>query len=180
MGAWGAIIMSFFGALFAALTLGFEFGWTGVMLGLPFAVFAVIALAAISVIRRPGEGISPSAQAERVIMWSSIAEGIGLFVAANLVTNLGHREMLLPAMALVVGLHFLPMAHAIPFHPFYVLGIALLAAAAVGFGAGQPLGGAVSGFAGAAALWVAALLAVRRDMQAKSSSQQANRPTMDS
>jgi hypothetical protein len=170
MGAWGAIIMSFFGALFAALTLSFQFGWTGLRLGLPFALFAAIALAAVMVIRRPGEGVSPSRQAERVIMWSSIGEGIGLFVAANLVINLGHREMLLPAMALVVGLHFLPMAHAMPFRPFYGLGIALLAAAAAGFALGGPTGGAVSGFAGAMALWVAALLAVRRDMQAKSAS----------
>jgi hypothetical protein len=168
MGAWGAIIMSFFGALFAALTLGFQFHWTGLKLGLPFALFAIIALAAALVIRRPGEGISPSKQAERVIMWSSIGEGVGLFLAANLVINLGHREMLLPAMAVVVGLHFLPMAYAIPFRPFYGLGFALLAAAAAGFALGAPTGGAVSGFAGAIALWVAALLAVRRDMKAKS------------
>ena len=170
MGAWGAIIMSFFGALFAALTLGFQFRWTGLALGLPFLPFAAIALAAIIVIRRPGAGISPSPEAERVIMWSSIGEGVGLFVAAQLTTSLGHRELLLPAMALVVGLHFLPMARAIPFQPFYVLGIALLAAAAAGFALAAPMGGAVSGFAGAIALWVAALLAVRRDMQAKSTS----------
>ncbi|MDB5706299.1 MAG: hypothetical protein JWN66_3415 [Sphingomonas bacterium] len=168
MGAWGAIIMGFFGALFAALTLAFELHWAGAMLALPFVVFAAIALAAIIVIRRPGAGIAPSPPAERVILWSSIGEGVGLFVAANLVINLGHREMLLPAMALVVGLHFLPMAYAIPFRPFYLLGGALLAAAALGFALGQPMGGAIAGFAGAAALWVAALLAVRRDMQAKS------------
>ncbi|MDB5692793.1 MAG: hypothetical protein JWO81_1856 [Alphaproteobacteria bacterium] len=168
MGAWGAIIMSFFGALFAALTLSFQLGWTGIALGLPFVMFAAIALAAIAVIRRPGEGVSPSKRAERVIMWSTIAEGVGLFVAANVVINLGHREMLLPAMALVVGLHFLPMAHAIPFRPFYILGAALLAASALGFGIDPPAGGRVSGFSGAVALWVAALLAVHRDMQAKS------------
>jgi len=166
MGAWGAIIMSFFGALFAALTLAFQFGWTGLELGLPFGLFVIIALAAAAIIRRPGEGIAPSERAERVIMWSSIGEGVGLFLAANLVINLGHREMLLPAMAVVVGLHFLPMGYAIPFRPYYGLGIALLGAAAAGF----VLGGAVSGFAGAIALWVAALLALRRDMQAKSAS----------
>ena len=142
-------------------------------LGLPFAVFAVVAFAAISVIRRPGEGVSPSAQAERVIMWSSIGEGVGLFVAANVVINLGHREMLLPAMALVVGLHFLPIARATTFRAYYVLGVALLAAAIAGFVAGRPLGGTVSSFAAAASLWVAASMAVRRDMQAKSSSVQA-------
>jgi hypothetical protein len=120
------------------------------------------------VIRRPGKGISPSPEAERVILWSSVGEGVGLFVAAQLTTSLGHRELLLPAMTLVVGLHFLPMARAIPFRPFYGLGLALLAAAAAGFALAAPTGGAISGFAGAAALWVAALLAVRRDMRAKS------------
>jgi hypothetical protein len=167
MGAWGAIIMSFFGAVFAAMTLGLPLHLDGVVLGLPFLAFLLIALAAYRVIRLPGEGVAPSGQAERVIMWSSIGEGVGLFLAAEIVINLGHRDLLLPAMALVVGLHFLPMAYAIPFRPFYLLGGALLAAAAIGFGLGQPLGGAISGFAAALALTAAALLALRRDMRAK-------------
>jgi hypothetical protein len=167
MGAWGAIIMSFFGSLFATLTLSFQFGWTGFWLGIPYILFAAIALAAIVVIRRPGGGISPSPRAEKAIMWSSIGEGIGLF-ACSFVINLGHRELLLPAMAAVVGLHFLPIAYAAPFRPFYVLGFALLSAAALGFVIAAPTGGAVSGFAGAAALWIAALMAVRRDLRAKS------------
>jgi hypothetical protein len=170
MGAWGAIIMGFFGALFAALTLAFQFGWTGGATLLPFAMFAAIAIAAATVIRRPGVGVTPTKQAERVIMWSSIGEGIGLFVAANLVINLGHRDLLLPAMALVVGTHFLPMAHAIPFRPFYGLAIALLIAAALGFGLAPPMNGIVAGFSAAAVLWVAALLAIGRDLRAKSKS----------
>src|SRR4051812_11703155 len=154
MGAWGAIIMSFFGSLFATLTLLFEFGWTGMVLGLPYLMFAAIALAAIIVIRRPGEGLVPSKHAEKVIMWSSMAEGVGLFLAANIAINLGHRELLLPAMALVVGLHFLPIAHATRLPPFYILGIALLAAAVLGALIGQPYGARCSGFAAAAALWL--------------------------
>jgi hypothetical protein len=167
MGSWGAIIMGFFGALFASMTLGLQFGWTGAALGLPFFVFAVIALFAVATIRRPGEGIRPSPQQGRVIMWSSIGEGVGLFAVANLVINLGHHEWLLPAMALVVGLHFLPMAFAIPFRPFYVLGVALLVAAALGFTLPTPLNGELAGFSAAVALWIAASLAVRRDRVAK-------------
>lgn len=49
-------------------------------------------------------GIEPSERAGRVIIWSSIGEGVGLFVAANIVQNLHRPELLLPAMALVVGL----------------------------------------------------------------------------
>jgi hypothetical protein len=167
MGAWGAIIMSFFGALFAALTFAFQLHWRGPALGLPFLGFAIIALAAAAVIRRPGEGVTPSPRVEKVIMWSSIGEGIGLPVAATLMTNLGHPELLLPAMAIVVGLHFLPIAYAASFIPFYLLGAALLAAGALGFIVAPLAGGEVAGFAAAAALWAASIMAVRRDSLAK-------------
>jgi hypothetical protein len=36
--------------------------------------------------------------------------------------NLHHPEWLMPAVALIVGLHFLPIAWAAPFPPFYALG----------------------------------------------------------
>jgi hypothetical protein len=167
MGAWGAIIMSFFGACFVALTLALQFHWRGLELGLPFFGFAVILFLALIVIRLPGKGISPSKEGERAIMWSTIGEGVGLFIAANVVVNLHHSEMLLPAMALVVGLHFLPIAYAETFRPFYALGIALLLGAAIGFKMHPPVGGIIAGFTAAGALWVASLLAIVRDRQAK-------------
>lgn len=167
MGAWGAIIMSFFGALFFALTLTLQFHWKGSRLGLPFLGFTVILLLASRVIRLPGKGISPSKKGERAIMWSTIGEGVGLFIAANVVVNVHHSEMLLSAMALVVGLHFLPIAYAETFHPFYALAITLLLGAAVGFAMPPPVGGMIAGFATGGALWVASLLAIVRDHQAK-------------
>jgi hypothetical protein len=167
MGAWGAIIMGFFGSLFAALTLSFQYHVAGAALAVPFVVFVAIGLAAAYVLRLPGPGIEPSERAGRVIMWSSIGEGIGLFVAANLVMNLHRPELLLPAMALVVGLHFLPIAYAAPFQPFYVLGGALIVAAIAGALVAAPIGGAVAGLAAAGALWLAALTAVRRDYRAR-------------
>ncbi len=167
MGSWGAIIMSFFGAFFAALTLRLQLHWNGPKLGLPFLLFAVILLLAVAVIRLPGKGITPSERGGRAILWSTIGEGIGLFIAVNVVVNLHHEEMLLPAMALVVGLHFLPIAYAESFRPFYVLGVALLVAAAIGFGMSTAGGGTLAGFTAACALWVASLLAVVRDWHAK-------------
>jgi hypothetical protein len=167
MGAWGGIIMSFFGAVFAAATLSHQLGATGLVLVAPFVGFTVIALAAATIIRLPGEGIQPSHAANRVIMWSSIGEGVGLFFAANLAVNLRHADLLLPATALVVGSHFLPMAYGIPFRPFYILGSVLLAAAMVGFVISQPAGGIIAGFAATMALWIASVLALRRDLRAK-------------
>ena len=115
----------------------------------------------------PGEGIKPSPKEERAITWSSIGEGVGLFLAANLVINLHRPDLLLPWMALVVGLHFLPIAFAAGFRPFYVLGTALVVAAIMGFVVGAPTGGEVAGFMAAGALWLASGIAVRRDWLAK-------------
>ena len=169
VGAWGALIMSFFGAVFASLTLYWEWQMSGVALAMPFVAFAMIALAAGVVICRPGEGLKPTAKEERAIMWSSIGEGIGIFLASNIVINLHRPDLLLPAIALVVGLHFLPIARATGFRPFYILGSALIVAALVGFLTGAPIGGELAGFMAAGALWLASIMAIRRDWAAKES-----------
>ncbi|GAN91158.1 hypothetical protein Gbfr_025_018 [Gluconobacter frateurii M-2] len=71
-------------------------------------------------------------------------------------------------MALVVGLHFLPIAFAAGFRPFYVLGAALIVAATVGFAVGASMGGKIAGLMAAGALWLASGIAIRRDWFAKS------------
>lgn len=167
VGARGALIMSFFGAVFAALTLYWQAHLSGFVLAVPFLVFLLVGLAASHVLRLPGPGVKPSPEEERAIMWSTIGEGIGLFVAANAVVNLHRPDLLLPSMALVVGLHFLPIAFSAGFRPFYVLGTALVLAAVLGFVVPAPTGGEVAGFMTAAALWIASGIAVRRDWLAK-------------
>ena len=64
MGAWGAVIMSFFGALFAALTLRLQLHSKGVKLALPFLVFLCISIVASRVIRKPGYDSSLTPRAE--------------------------------------------------------------------------------------------------------------------
>lgn len=159
--------MSFFGAVFASLTLYWQWHLNGAALALPFLGFVLIGLAASYVIRSPGEGIKPSPKEERAIMWSSIGEGVGLFLASNIVINLHRPDLLLPSMALVVGLHFLPIAFAASFRPFYVLGTALVLVAIAGFVLRAPTGGEIAGFMAAGALWLASAIAVRRDWSAK-------------
>lgn len=100
-------------------------------------------------------------------MWSSIGEGVGLFPAANIVMNLHRPDLLLPSMALVVGLHFLPIAFAGNFRPFYALGTALIVAAILGFVIKAPTGGEVAGLMATGGLWLAAGMALRRDGLAK-------------
>jgi hypothetical protein len=53
------------------------------------------------------------AEGKRAGKWFGIifgAEGLGIFIGINVVINLGHPELAVPVMALVVGLHFYPLA----------------------------------------------------------------------
>ena len=53
------------------------------------------------------------AEGKKTGMWFGIifgAEGLLIFVAINIVTNIGHADLVIPVIALVVGLHFYPMA----------------------------------------------------------------------
>jgi hypothetical protein len=170
MSAWGALIMSFFGALFVALTMYWQLHLSGALLALPFLGFALIAIAAALVIRLPGTGVILPAKAEKAIMWATIGEGVGLFLAANFAVNLHRTDLLLPAMALVVGLHFIPIGIAAAFRPFLVLGGALILAAVAGVLLPAPTGGEVAGLAAALALWTASILAITRDRRAKQQS----------
>lgn len=167
MGATGAIIMAFFGAVFATAALILPLGLRDSTLCAPFIVFAAILIAALAVMRRPGKRLTMSRETERVVMWSSIAEGIGIFVGIQLVVNLGHPAWQLPVISLVVGLHFLPIARVAALSAFYVLGGVLIAAAILGIALPSPLGPTISGFSAALALWTAAIMAVRREARFK-------------
>jgi hypothetical protein len=53
------------------------------------------------------------AEGKRSGKWFGIifgAEGLGIFIAVNTVIYLGHADLTIPVIALVVGLHFYPMA----------------------------------------------------------------------
>ena len=167
MGAMGALIMGFFGATFAEMSLILGLHQSGAVLGLPFLAFAAIAVFALLTLRLPGPGVVRTKHAKRVILWSTLGEGLGLFVVANLVVNFGHQNMLIPTVAIVVGLHFIPMARGIPFSPFYATGFALIVPALVGLLVAQPAGAELSGFAAAAVLMVSSLVAVQRDRRLK-------------
>lgn len=177
MSVWGAVIMSFFGGVFAALTMYWEWHIEGMALAFPFLIFVIVGLLTAFILRLPGEGHVLSEKAERTIMWSSIAEGVGLFIASTIVANLHRPEWQLPVMALVVGLHFIPIAFAASYRPFYALGAALIVSAVLGFVVAAPTGGQIAGIMAASSLWIAAFLGMARDWRSKRGSVRTLRPT---
>jgi hypothetical protein len=163
MGPWGAIIMSFFAGVFFTAATVLATGWKSPLLLIPFLVFAVIATLAARRIKQglPG-AFEPDARAGKIISWASIAEGVGIPAMAMLLANTGHNDIVLPDVALIVGLHFVPMAYAIPFRPFYLLTALLILAAVAGTLLKQPTGSIMAGLAASLALRLASALALTR------------------
>lgn len=60
-----------------------------------------------------------------VAIWSSV-EGLGIFVAVNVLVRTGHPQLIVPVIAVIVGLHFFPLARGIPLRGFHVTGAALV------------------------------------------------------
>ena len=163
MGPWGALIMSFFGASFCTWASVLLAGWASPLLAVGPLVFLTLAAVASRKIRRSSKGAySPSPEAARIMSLSSAAEGVAIPIVALTLANTGHADATLPGIALVVGLHFLPMAWAIPFRPFYVLAAVLVIAACAGFLVGQPNGSILVGYIAALTLWTASILAIAR------------------
>ena len=163
MGPWGAIIMSFFGGIFFTAATVLATGWKTPLLLIPFLVFAAFATLASRRIRRaPPGAFDPDARSGKIISWASIAEGVGIPVMAMALANTGHNDLVLPGIALVVGLHFVPIAYAIPFRPFYLLAALLILAAAAGMLLKQPTGSIMAGIAASLALWLASVFALSR------------------
>ena len=164
MGPWGSIIMSFFGAVFLTAATVTAIGWKTPFLLIPCLAFAAIAtIASHRINRAPNGRFEPDARAERLIARSSIAEGILIPVVAMTLANTGHNDLVLPGIALVVGLHFLPMAYAIPSRPFYLLAAALILAAAAGMVLHQPAGSIIAALTASLALFLASAVALSRN-----------------
>lgn len=118
--ATGLVMMAVFTSIWAGIAFGGLSGtiYADFVLGL-FGVFAGAFIAYSIGLFKAGKHFAPSAneadiaEKKRTGKWFGIifgAEGLGIFIAVNIVINLGHPELVIPAIALVVGLHFYPLA----------------------------------------------------------------------
>ncbi len=163
MGPWGALIMGFFGGVFFAAATCIATGWKNPYLPIPLLIYAVIALTAWRLLRNASPGAyTPDDRTVRIISRATMAEGIGIPVVSTGLGVTGHPAFILPGIAAVVGLHFLPMGYFIPFRPFAIIAWLLLLAAATGAAVRQPDGAILAGLATALALWAASAFALTR------------------
>jgi len=117
--ATGLIMMAFFTTLWAGIAYG---GLAATPYWPVLLVFvacsAVFIFNAVQLYRManffpPATSPEDIAREKNTGKWFGIifgAEGLGIFIAINVVVNLGHPELEIPVIALVVGLHFFPLA----------------------------------------------------------------------
>lgn len=132
--ATGVLVMSVFGALWAAggLLLANHPGWGWIVVASLLGGFVSQALRVLRANPRAqaplaADEVERQRRAGRIFLWTSVAEGVGIFLAVNVVVNLGHPQWQAAAMMAVVGVHFLPLARAFGYRPHLVTGVALTA-----------------------------------------------------
>jgi len=117
--ATGLLMMAFFTLIWSGIAFGglHTTNWWFVLLIFPvlsvFFIFNGIKLFRIAKYYPPLTSEADLAEEKKMGKWFGIifgAEGLGIFIGINVVINLGHPELAIPVLALVVGLHFYPLA----------------------------------------------------------------------
>ena len=132
--ATGGLVLSLFGALWAAggvlLSGSLDGAWIVIAsLLAAFVVRSVQLLRANPRVAAPlaADVVERQRRAGRIFAWTGAGEGLGIFLAVNLVVNLGHPQWQAAAAMFVVGLHFLPLAIAFGYRPHLVTSVAMTA-----------------------------------------------------
>ena len=117
--ATGLCMMAFFTLLWGAIGYGGlkATNWWFLLIVFPALsiMFVINAVKLFSIAKYYPKLTSEAdlAEEKRVGKWFGIifgAEGLGIFIGINVVVNLGYPQLTIPVLALVVALHFFPLA----------------------------------------------------------------------
>jgi hypothetical protein len=164
----GALILAFFATVW--WIVGLRAAGHGPALLYLVPVLVAVALGSVFGGLTHRRGASPSAadpaeeaRRGRLVGWASAAEGIVIFIASNVLVNIGHRDAIAPVIALVVGAHFVPLARGLPAPAYYLTAGALLCLGVIGLTIGDVPTRLTLVSAGAAGvLWLTAFSALYR------------------
>lgn len=126
-------------------------------------VYAIPVLISLSPIylatkrRSPTPTKDEARQIGRAVGGAMIVEAVAIVGGIAGVESLGRNDLLLCAVAGGVGVHFIPLARWMPLPTYYLTGIALLIAAAVGVTEPETLRNAAVASSVAVILWVTAM-----------------------
>lgn len=130
----GVMFMTFFGALWASIGIvgSRELGVSWLLV-VPSIVTLIMLIGAISLFGK-ARNMNPAAAPTEREQWNKInrkfglifgLEGLAIFIASVLCNLFDHFEVFFPIMALIVGLHFFPLAQLFREKFFYGTGAVL-------------------------------------------------------
>ena len=121
----GIWVLTIFGAIWGAVAV-LGAGLSPILAVVPVAV----SIALLFWATRQAPAPIPEAEQARigrlVGIWSA-AEGVAIFIGITVCQNIGAAHAIAPVIAIIVGLHFLPLARGIPVPLYYGTGLALVA-----------------------------------------------------
>jgi uncharacterized membrane protein len=156
-GIWVLAIMAAVWAV-AGIVVGQAPAWLTVV---PVAISVVMLLWA----RRQSVGTGNPVEGDhvgRVIGIATAIEAIAIFVAANVLVNLHLPTLVMPAIAIIVGLHFAPLARWIPVPLYYWTGAGLVIVGLIAIVLPADDRAIATGIASALVLWISCILLVCR------------------
>ena len=156
----GIIVLNVFAALWggAAIVAAHRPLW---LIALPVLVSAGMIGWAGRALRHVGARPDAARVGRLVGIWSAV-EGVAILIAVNVLNAIGRGDAIGPAIAIIVGLHFLPLARGIPVRLYYATGggIVLAGALALVLPPGERL--PAIGLAAALILWISAATIILR------------------
>jgi hypothetical protein len=163
----GVIILAVFAGIWGAAGLS-QLGLGPLWCGLPVAISAcLLLLVRFGPVSMPVPAPQDRARMDRLVsIWSAI-EGVAIFLGITLVGRLGHPEWTMATICLVVGLHFIPLAHGFPRPLYYATGLSMTVLALAGFAAPQIVRPGVVGLGAALLIWATILIMLRRSARAQ-------------
>ncbi len=157
----GIIVLNVFAALWAILALisAHQPWWE--MLFPAFLSIGVINWAIMRTTGDPAPDPAVRKRSVRLIAIASTVEGVLIVIAANIMINIGRPDLTIAAIAVVVGLHFWPLAWGLKVPLYWTTGL-LLALVGIGgaLGMTEPLRDVAIAFACAIILWLSACAVV--------------------
>ncbi|WP_028391075.1 DUF7010 family protein [Bacillus cihuensis] len=126
--ASGVIFMAFFGTVWADIGIGGLKGWGSVyLLILAVMIGAVLFISGIALIKgsRNLSNNTSAYSSKNVGKWFNIVfaiEFVLIIIAAVVCNSIGHFDWFFPIMAIIVGVHFFPLAYLFQVKAYYVTG----------------------------------------------------------
>lgn len=148
----GIWVLTIFAAIWGALGV-IDIGLSPVLAVVPVGISAALLFWATRQVPAP---IDDAAQARigRVVgRWSAV-EGLAIVAVVIICQNIGAADAIVPVIAIIVGLHFLPLARGIPVPFYYATGVAMVATGGAALLLSEPARIGVTGFGSAIILWV--------------------------